>query len=89
MTNVPGGWSQFRSPTKDEETLFKEVMGVILGVRYNPIVVASQVVNGTNYCFICRAIVVTNPPFEYNVMVYIYKPLEAGGKPYCTDIKRI
>lgn len=89
MTNVPGGWSQFRSLTKDEEALFKEVMGGIIGVRYTPIVVATQVVNGTNFCFICRAHVMTNPPIEYNVMVFIYKPLGDAEKPHCTEIKRI
>lgn len=89
MTNVAGGWSRFRSLTKDEEALFKEVMGGIIGVSYDPVVVASQVVNGTNYCYICRAHAMTNPPMKYNVMVFIYKPLGAGEKPHCTDIKRI
>ncbi len=59
-----GGWSEFHTLTKDEDILFKEVMGNIYGVSYKPIVVSTQVVSGMNYCFICRATSMTNPPAE-------------------------
>jgi hypothetical protein len=84
-----GGWSEFHSLTKDEEILFKEVMGNILGVSYKPIVVSTQVVSGMNYCFICRATSATNPPKEFNAEVYIYKPAGRGEKPYCTAIHQM
>lgn len=88
MTNKPGGWTAFRSPTEKEKELFDKVMKPLIGVVYKPIVVATQVVNGINYCFLCRATVMSNPPAEYNALVIIYQPSE-GGDPHCTEIKRL
>lgn len=88
MTNNPGGWTAFRSLTEEDKALFNKVMKVMLGVTYKPIVVATQVVNGINYCFICRATMVTNPPVEYNAEVIIYQP-SGGGEPHCTEIKHL
>lgn len=84
-----GGWSEFHTLTKDEDILFKEVMGNIYGVSYKPIVVSTQVVSGMNYYFICRATSMTNPPAEFNAEVYIYKPAGRGAKPYCTAIHQM
>ncbi len=86
MKDSAGGWSEFHSLTKEEKALFNEVMGNIVGVSYKPIVVATQVVNGMNYCFICRATSATNPPEEFNTEIYIFQPSGRGGKPYCKGI---
>lgn len=82
---VLGSWSIFRTDiTEEEKDVFKVAFENFVGVSYEPIAVATQVVQGINYKFFCNAqIVYPNAPNQAAVVV-IYAPLE--GPAYITDI---
>ncbi|HRN16378.1 MAG TPA: hypothetical protein PLF38_04905 [Xylanibacter oryzae] len=85
-----GGWTNNRELTDDDTALFTKVMGHLLGVKYTPLRVATQIVAGTNYRFLCEAQTVTHLSCEYHVLVYIFKPLPGTKEdPYCTNIVRL
>lgn len=56
-----------------EREIFQEAMAHHLGVDYKPIAVASQVVNGINYIYICtgRVVVPDAEPKLYAIKIYI------------------
>ncbi len=57
-----GGFTKFRPVEEADLKLFQEAIGGLEGVNYEPLIVATQVVAGTNYKFICNAeAVVLNP----------------------------
>lgn len=45
-----GGWSEYEPLTEDDKKVFDACM-TLLGVKYIPLLVAKQVVNGYNYRF--------------------------------------
>lgn len=78
-----GAWSQYRPLTaKDKEIIDACIM--LEGVGYFPIMVSQQVVNGTNYRYICIAKVVSPGSKYYFAKVTIHAPLE--GKPVLQSI---
>ncbi len=61
------------------EIAFKEATEGLVGMSYTPVLyVASQIVNGMNYCIICKTVMETNPPKEGCKKVVIYQPLDEG-----------
>ncbi len=85
---VPGGWTAFRFTVTDsaKKVLEAAFMG-LLGVKYTPLAFATQVVEGTNYCFLCEGHVIVPSEPEFAAMVYICEPLQ--GEPHVTEISRI
>lgn len=81
-----GGYTPFRKLEKEDETLFTQVM-TLSGVDYKPVAVATQIVSGTNYCFLCEAKPLVHEPNPYNALIKVYKPL--NDKPVIVEIKRI
>ena len=82
-----GGWSVSENTeiTDEQKALFDKAMEGLLGVNYEPIAfLGSQVVSGTNYCFLCRATVVYPGATAQLALVYIYENLE--GAPEVTNI---
>lgn len=75
MSLFVGGWSKFRTVEEDDLKVFNEAVGMLKGVDYEALIVATQVVAGTNYKFICNATSVTNPPHDYLVEIVVFKPL--------------
>jgi len=78
MSNViPGGWTDFcfELPT-DAKRVFEEAIMGMTGVGYTPHAFATQVVSGTNYCFLCKANGVYPGAADYAVTVYIYRPVQ-------------
>ncbi len=71
--SLAGGWSTW---SFDLDAAAKAAFASInfpIGVNYsNPQAVATQVVNGTNYAFICQASPVTADPVSYPVLVHAY-----------------
>jgi|GEM_PF-1518485 len=63
---LPGGWTKYSTPiTSEAKTLFENVMESILGVQYEPLACATQVVNGINYSFLCNSrVVAPNTPWQ-------------------------
>ena len=59
----------------------------ICGVGYDPHAVATQVIEGVNYCFLCKGIGIYPGAHDFAVKVYIYKPL--AGDPHITHIERV
>jgi hypothetical protein len=76
-----GNWSHFDfTLTPQAKDAFETAMQPLFGARYTPLAFASQVVAGTNYCFLCDVQYATPFPDENAVKVYIYQP--SDGKPH-------
>lgn len=83
----PGAFTEARPVNPDDVEFFKETLGKIVGVTYKPTHVATQIVTGTNYIFLCDCSMASNPPKDGKAVVYIFKALECyGGKAMVTDI---
>lgn len=83
---IVGGWTKYHPLTADDKAVFDQAMKGLIGVKYAPQEVSTQVVAGTNYRFRCTA---TMPPAEvvWEAIVEIYQPLK--GSPYVTGIMRL
>jgi len=88
MSNTAtGAWTPFRTEiSKEELEVFKKVTDCLLGVKYSPVAVATQVVNGSNYRFFCNTKAVYPNAINDAAMVFVYKPSE--GNPYIISITR-
>lgn len=85
-TEKLGGYTAFRQIEEKENALFAKVLNLV-GVEYTPLAVATQLVSGTNYRFLCEAKAVIPEPVTYNALVTIHSPL--NGDPVITEIKRV
>lgn len=82
----PGSWTDFNfNISHDARKAFDAAMHGLVGVGYKPLAVATQVVAGTNYCFLCEATPVYPGATSYAAKVYIYQPLH-GQHPHITQI---
>lgn len=53
---MAGGWSPFNTHlTPDEMQVFNQATAGMVGAKYEPIAVSTQVVNGINYKFFCNS----------------------------------
>ncbi|NMU18513.1 hypothetical protein HKA97_00780, partial [Vibrio parahaemolyticus] len=52
-TQMAGGWSPFHELTAENKEVFAKGIEGFVGVKYSPLVVATQVVAGQNYAFFC------------------------------------
>lgn len=85
---VLGGWSGFNfNLSAEAHNVFKAALEGFTGVSYTPLAVATQVVAGTNYCYLCKGEVIVPGLPQIAALVYIYQPLE--GAPHITEISRI
>lgn len=50
-----GEWTALRVLNPNDLSDFEAALKKHVGVKYAPLLVATQVVSGTNYCFICKA----------------------------------
>lgn len=79
---LAGGWTVADSAevTEDMQLLFEKAMAEMVGVDYMPVaVLGSQLVAGTNYCFLCRATVVYPNAQPYYALVYLYQDLNGNA----------
>ena len=80
---LAGGWTLHDIHEEIDETAlaaFEKAFEGFAGVGYEPVaLLATQVVAGVNYCFLCKATTVTYPPVESWAYVYIYADLEGGA----------
>lgn len=84
---IPGGWFGFHDVSREEKMVFDAAMEGFVGVKYDPMQVATQVVAGMNYCYLCKATIVIPEATTYPALVRIYQPL--AGKPHITSITPI
>ncbi|WP_192458873.1 hypothetical protein [Musicola keenii] len=78
-TQLAGGWTPFHDLDATDKSLFETVVGRLLGVHYTPLFVATQVVNGTNYSFLTKAVAVYPEAPTKIVKVYVYQPLKGDA----------
>lgn len=86
---IAGGYSQQREPNAEELALFKQVTAELDGVKYTPETVATQVVAGRNYRFVCKAVTATREPKTYKAEVVVYQPLPGQGEPRISKITKL
>lgn len=87
-TPLVGGWTNFTfTLTDNAKKVFSLAFKGFVGVDYTPLAFATQVVAGTNWCFLAKGVVVYPGAPEMAALIYIYEPLE--GNPHITDIEQI
>ena len=86
---MTGAYTDQRPLNDEEKKLFRTVTANLAGVRYTPESVATQVVAGTNYRFVCTAEPVTQAPQTFRAEVFIFQPLPGRGEAHITEIRRL
>lgn len=82
---MPGGWTDFSfTITPNAKEIFDFALKGLVGVKYTPLAFATQVVAGTNYCFLSQGKVVYPGAPDLAAKLYICKPLQ--GDPYIMRI---
>jgi len=88
MSTTLGGWSAWHFTATPEATkVFGETLGKLLGVHYKMVAFATQVVNGTNYAFLCEAAASTHPATDYIVVAHVHQPIQ--GAPHIMGISTV
>lgn len=89
MTNQVGGWSSLVTPDQFTQGMkqAEEAFGSLLGVSYQPLAAQEQVVEGMNYCYFCKAQVVSPGSSAYLARVLVY--VAPGANPIVTAVERI
>ena len=78
---LSGGWTPSESPeiTQELQAIFDNGMEDLAGVNYVPVAyLGSQVVAGTNHCFLAQATVVYPGAQPHYVLIYLYQDLTGG-----------
>ena len=87
MENRVGGYSNFKAVTTEEVKIYEKAMNGILGVERKLLAAAKQIVNGTNYAYLCDSKVIAPNAEPYNDLVIIHKPM--SGDPQIVEIRKI
>ena len=77
------GWtvSENIEITEEQKAVFDKALEGLLGVNYEPLAyLGSQVVAGTNHCFLCRSTVVYPGAVPQLALVYIYEALDGHAE---------
>jgi predicted secreted protein len=78
--NLLGGWTAFAPVDKDSAGVLQEALQGFSGTGYTPLLVAKQLVAGTNYLFVCNARIVYPSAPGYAVVVKVYRPLKGRAE---------
>lgn len=79
--NPVGSWTASSSPEITEELalILEKGLSELVGVSYVPVAyLGSQLVAGTNHCFLCQATVVYPDAQPYYALVYLYQALDGN-----------
>ena len=79
---VAGGWAvaEDNTITGERKAIFDKAFAELVGVDYVPVAcLGTQVVAGTNYCFLAKATVVYPDAKPKYVLVYVYADLEGNA----------
>jgi hypothetical protein len=82
-----GGYGPFEPLDAKTKDIFAKALTGLTGVGYTPLIVATQVVAGTNYLYMCNGHVVAPDAPSYPVEVIIFQPL--NGPPHISSFKRV
>lgn len=80
---IAGGWNipDDQAINASRKAIFDKAMEKLIGVNYVPVAyLASQVVSGTNHCFLAKATVVRPGATPRYVLVYVYENLSKECK---------
>ncbi|MBI1836100.1 MAG: hypothetical protein HYR91_02420 [Flavobacteriia bacterium] len=84
IKSILGGWSLYRELNVNDLTVFNEALNGLVGVKYTPQLVSTQIVAGENYKFKCLAQPSVIEMTQYEAIIHIFKPL--SGMPFITHI---
>ena len=89
--NMEGAYSVHSEVGEKELAIFNKAMENHLGVDFKPVAVASQVVNGTNYLFICvgRPVVAQPTAALYAIKIYTHFAHSVAPVVEVKEIKEI
>ena len=79
---IAGGWSctEDFTLTDDQKAIFEKATTELVGVNYTPIAcLGTQVVAGTNYCFLAQGTVVYPGATPSYMLVYVYADLSGDA----------
>ena len=80
-------YTEDRALTNEDRAVFDKALEGLMGVRYEPVSVATQVTAGTNYRFTATAAPVVPNPVSYTAHIFVYKSL--SGEVELTGIVRL
>lgn len=78
-----GGWTltEDAALTPEAKDAFEKAMDGLVGVNYTPVaLLGTQLVSGTNYCFLCEAAVVRPDAQPYYALVSVYQDLQGKAE---------
>ena len=78
-----GGWTLTEDAgiTETAQGAFDKALEGLVGVNYTPVaLLGTQLVSGTNYCFLCEATVVYPDAQPYYAVVTVYQDLEGKAE---------
>lgn len=90
--HLAGGWTvnteSAATPSEEEQEIFAKASETYTGVDLEPVaVLATQLVSGTNYAYLCKATPVTAEPTTHWVVAVVYNNLE--GDATITNVEDI
>lgn len=88
-TILCGGYTGQRPLEASDRELFRRATTGMTGVSYTPESVATQVVAGTNYRFICTAKTMTPGLETYEAEIIVFQPLPGQGEAKIAKITRL
>lgn len=88
-TILCGSYTGQRPLEASDRELFRRATAGMTGVSYTPESVATQVVAGTNYRFICTAKAATPGPETYEAEIIVFQPLPGQGEAKIAKITRL
>lgn len=83
-----GGWTVQETVSDENKKVLETALKGLVGCRYEPIAVATQVVNGINYIFIAKSTTVTLQQKTGLVKIYVTAS-PAGQEPRLVNIETI
>lgn len=88
MKKTTGSWKvpENTAVTEEHKAIFKNMTSKIDGFSLEPVAfLGSQVVAGTNYCFLCESTVKSNGGLNAHSLVYIYVDLKGEASLLADD----
>ncbi len=85
-----GEWTDWSfTITEDAMNVFNETLKYFDGSSFTPLAFSTQVVDGINYCYLCKGKGFFPDSPEFAVKLYIHAPLPGQGSPYITQMVNI
>jgi hypothetical protein len=85
---ICGGWTIHDTVSDENKKVLATALNGFVGSTFEPITVATQVVNGVNYLFIAKSTTSTLPPKTGLVKIYV-TATPAGHEPRLVNIETI